>query len=127
MPPASIKMKRTGPTNPNLRELITDLKRLSSEQNIKLWQRIAQDLEKPTRQRRAVNLSRINRFTKENETIIVPGKVLGSGLLAHKLTIAANSFSLGALEKINKVNAKAIHISELMKESIKGKRIRIIG
>ena len=120
-------MKRTFPTNLNLRNLITDLKRLSSEQNIKLWKRIAQDLEKPTRQRRAVNLSRINRFTKENETIIVPGKVLGSGALAHKLTIAAYSFSSGALEKINKVNAKAIHINELMKESIKGKKVRIIG
>jgi large subunit ribosomal protein L18e len=120
-------MKRTGPTNPHLRNLIIDLKRLSREQNVKLWKRIAQDLEKPTRQRRAINLSRINRYTKENETIIIPGKVLGSGLLAHKLTIAAYSFSAGAIEKINKVNAKAMYIKDLMKESIKGKGVRIIG
>lgn len=118
---------RTGPTNQNLRNLIKDLKRLSSEQNIKLWKRIVLDLEKPTRQRRVVNLSRISRYTKENDTIIVPGKVLGSGLLNHKLTIAAYSFSQGALQKINKANAKAISIKELMKENIKGKGVKIIG
>ncbi len=118
---------RTGPTNQNLRKLIEDLNKLSSEKNIKLWKRIALDLGKPTRQRRVVNLSRINHYTKENDTIIVPGKVLGSGLLNHKLTIAAYSFSEGALEKINKANSKAITISDLMKENIKGRGVKIIG
>ncbi len=118
---------RTGPTNQHLRNLIEELKRLSSEQNIRIWKRIATDLEKPTRQRRAVNLSRISHYTKENDTIIVPGKVLGSGLLNHKLTIAAYGFSEGALQKIQKADAKAISITELMKENIKGKGVRIIG
>ena len=120
-------MKRTGPTNPNLKRLIKKLKKISSEKNIGLWKRVAFDLEKPTRQKRIVNLSRINRYTKENETIVVPGKVLGSGLLNHKLTIAAYGFSNSALEKINKSNSKAIKIEELMKEPIKGKKIKIIG
>lgn len=118
---------RTGPTNPNLRELVTELKKISSEKKINLWKRVALDLEKPTRQRCVVNLSKISRHTKENETIVVPGKVLGSGLLNHKLTIAAYSFSNNALEKINNARAKAIKISELMREQIKGKRVRIIG
>ncbi len=118
---------RTGPTNPVLQHLILELRKQGSMQNVPLWKRIADDLEKPTRQRRAVNLSRISRFTEENETVIVPGKVLGSGMLNHKLTIAAFSFSSGALEKINKVNAKAISINELMKEPVAGKRVRILG
>jgi large subunit ribosomal protein L18e len=118
---------RTGPTNQNLQNLIRELKELSSKQNIRIWKRIALDLEKPTRQRRVVNLSRIDHHTKENDTIIVPGKVLGSGLLNHKLTIAAYNFSEGALQKIQKANAKAITITELMKEDIKGKGVRIIG
>ncbi len=120
-------MKKTGPTNQRLRELITELKRISSEGNIKLWKRVALDLEKPSRNRRIVNLSRISRHTKENETIVVPGKVLGSGLLNHKITIAAYDFSDGALDKINRANSTAIKIEELMKGPIKGKRIRIIG
>ncbi len=119
-------MVKTGPTNPNLRNLIQELKKLSSESNTSLWKRIALDLEKPTRQRRIVNISRINRYTKENENIIVPGKVLGSGILEHPVMVAAWQFSGQAKEKINKIG-KAIPIQDLMKQDIKGKRLRIIG
>tara|TARA_Y100000310_G_scaffold336613_1_gene421637 strand:+ start:750 stop:1115 length:366 start_codon:yes stop_codon:yes gene_type:complete len=119
--------KRTGPTNSSLISLIESLKALGSEKNIPLWKRVARDLEKPRRNVRAVNLSRINRYTKEDEIIIVPGKVLGDGVLEHKLTISAFSYSKSALEKINKAQAKAMLIKDLMGMDIKGKRIRIIG
>lgn len=120
-------MNRTGPTNPILKSLISELKKRSSEQNVNIWKRLAIDLEKPTRQRRVVNLSRINRYTKENEIIVVPGKVLGSGSLNHKLIISAFQFSEGAKEKINKAGAKIISLEELSNSDPKGKRIRVIG
>lgn len=120
-------MKRTGPTNPILQTLIHELKKRSNEQSVNLWKRVALDLEKPTRQRRAVNLSRINRYTKENEVIIVPGKVLGSGMLNHKLTISAYQFSEQAKDKLQKAGAEIIPLLELSKEKPNGKRIRIIG
>ena len=120
-------VKRTKPTNPILQKLIQELKKRSSEQSVNLWKRVALDLEKPTRQRRVVNLSRINRHTKENEIIVVPGKVLGSGILNHKLTIAAYQFSDGAKEKLEKSGASVLSLLELSKEKPDGKRIRIIG
>ena len=119
--------KRTGPTNPILQNLIHELKKRSNEQSINLWKRVANDLEKPTRQRRVVNLSSISRYTKENEIIVVPGKVLGAGDLQHKLTISAFQFSNGAKEKIEKVGAKIIPLLELSKENPTGKGIKIIG
>lgn len=119
--------KRTGPTNPILFGLVMELKKRSSEQNANIWNRVADDLEKPTRQRRVVNLSRISRFTKENEVIVVPGKVLGSGNLSHKLTISAFQFSNGAKEKIEKAGAKIVPLLELSKENPSGKGIRIVG
>ena len=119
--------KRTGPTNIHLKELIIELKKNSASHNSNLWNRIAEELARPTRQRRIVNLSRINRYTKENENIIVPGKVLASGDLDHKLTIAAWQFSEQALDKIKKSNSRAILINELIKENPKGRGIRIIG
>jgi len=118
--------KKTGPTNQNLKDLIQELKKLGSQKDILLWKRIASDLEKSTRKRRVVNISRINRYTKENENIIIPGKVLGSGVLDHPVTVAAWQFSEQAKEKINKVG-KAINIQDLMKQDIKGKGVRIIG
>jgi len=119
--------KGTGPTNPVLQSLIHELKKKSNEQSAGLWKRVATDLEKPTRQRRIVNLSSISRYTKENEIIIVPGKVLGAGSLEHKITISAFQFSDGAREKIEKAGAKIIPLLELSKENPTGKGIRIIG
>lgn len=121
------KMKRTGPTNNTLVMTINELKKASLDQGVKIWKRVALDLEKPTRSRRTVNLSKISRYTQESETIVVPGKVLGSGMLNHKLNISAFQFSEGAKEKIEKSGSKIVPILELIKESPKGKRVRIIG
>jgi large subunit ribosomal protein L18e len=114
-------------TNQLLIGLIEDLKKKSIEQNVNLWNKVASDLSRPSRKRRIVNLSKINRYSKENETIIVPGKVLGSGTLDHKLTICAFQFSDSAKVKLNQIGARIIPLPELIKETPKGKAIRIIG
>jgi large subunit ribosomal protein L18e len=113
-------------TNYQLRSLIEELKKTSSEQNVKIWKRIALDLEKPTRAHRIVNLSRLSRYTKANEVIVVPGKVLGTGDLDHKLTVAAFSFSESAREKINS-NGQALTLQELVQKNPKGSKVKIIG
>ncbi|MBI4438611.1 50S ribosomal protein L18e [Candidatus Woesearchaeota archaeon] len=118
---------RTGPTNDQLRELVSELKRVCYSSNSAFWRRIASDLERPSRNRRSVNLSRINRYTEEGETIIVPGKVLSSGMLDKKITIAAWQFSRQAVEKIGRCNSRAISIHELLKSNPEGKDVRIIG
>jgi len=120
-------MKRTGPTNQQLVSLISDLKKHSYSQKADLWKRIANDLEKPSRSRRVVNLSRLNRFTKENEVVIVPGKVLGSGSISHSVVVAAFSFSQNAKEQIEKAKGKCLFIEELLKQNPKGKDVRVIG
>jgi large subunit ribosomal protein L18e len=122
-----VKKMKTGPTNPGLRSLIDELRKKAFAEKIMLWKRLASDLEKPTRQRKIVNLGRINRFTSDGETIVVPGKVLAAGELQRKITIAAWQFSEDAVEKIQKANGKAITINELMKHDPKGKKIRIMG
>jgi len=120
-------MKRTGPSNPNLVNLARELKKKAIIDSSPFWKRLAVDLEKPARQRRAVNLSRINRFTKENETVVVPGKILGSGVLDHKVTVAAYAFSEGALEKLKKQNCTIMFIDDLLKKGVKPADVRILG
>lgn len=117
-------MKRKNITNENLQELILELEKKSET---KLFGRIAKDLNKPARGRREVNLSRLNRYTKEDEMIIVPGKVLGGGELDHKITISALKFSDGAISKLEKSGSKIIPINKIMDEKIQGKKIKIIG
>lgn len=119
--------KRTGPTNQVTKQLIQELRKQSATQKADIWKRIADDLEKPTRQRRVVNLSRINRFTKPQETVIVPGKVLSSGMLEHGVTIAAFAFSGASKQKIQEAKGKAVTIPDLLKQNPKGKDVRILG
>lgn len=118
---------RTGPTNINLQNLVTELRKKAYSDNIPLFARLAEDLEKPTRQRIDVNLSKISRYAKKGELVVVPGKVLASGELNQSVTIAAWKFSRQALDKIEKAKAKAITINELMKNGVKETPVRIIA
>ncbi|MBI4146602.1 50S ribosomal protein L18e [Candidatus Woesearchaeota archaeon] len=118
---------RTGPTNPVLQQLIQSLRKEGSTSKAGLWIRVADDLEKPTRQRREVNISRIARNTKPNETVIVPGKVLGSGTIPHSVTIAALSYSGGAKQRIEEAKGKALTIEQLLKQKPKAKDIKLMG
>ena len=118
-------MNRTGPTNTHTQTLIAALVQAGVQAPI--WKRVAFELARSTRQRREVNLSRINRYTEQNETIIVPGKVLGSGVLEHPVTIAAFSFSVSARTAIEHAKGKTITIAELVKAKPKGQGVRIIG
>ena len=119
-------MRTTGPTNPKLKGLIIELNRLGRREKVGLWKRIAVDLGKPTRKRREINLSKLDKYVNENEIALVPGKVLSTGELSKKLKVAAFNFSEMAREKINKTG-KALTIEQLMKENPKGKKVRIIG
>ena len=119
-------VKRTGPTNPMLRKLIEELKKKSLEENVRIWKRIAEILERPTRRRVEINLKHIEREARDGDTIIVPGVVLSDGELKKKVTIAAWRFSAKAKEKIEKAGARAISIEDLIKENPKGSNVRIM-
>lgn len=113
-------------TNYQLKMLVEELKKISAENGVSIWKRVALDLEKPTRSSRIVNLSRLNRYTKDRDIVVVPGKVLGTGELEHNITVAAFSFSDSAREKINSVG-KALTLKELSSSNPKGQKIKIIG
>lgn len=117
---------RTGPTDPNVLELIHKLKKKSAETNKALWKTVAKKIEKSKRQRAAVNLSKINRFTKTNDIVIVPGSVLSSGDLNHKVTIAALKFSEGAKEKISSAKCKILTLDELIESGLEVSKMKII-
>ncbi len=120
-------MKHNYKTNIQLLGLISSLKKQSREKGVPIWRDIALRLERPSRNHAEVNLSRINRYTQEKDTILVPGKVLGAGELNHQLTVAAVSFSDNARNKITATGGSCLTIEELMNMNPQGSRIRIMG
>ncbi|MEM3577798.1 MAG: 50S ribosomal protein L18e [Candidatus Bathyarchaeia archaeon] len=120
-------MKKVRTTNPELIRLTRLLKKQSKESNTAVWKKIAEILAKPRRKRVAVNLSRINRYTQKSDVIVVPGKVLGNGVINHSVTVAAFDFSEKAKEKILAAKGKCISIIDLVKKNPKGANVKVIG
>ncbi len=119
-----IKMKRV--KNPELERVISELKKSSIVNGVSVWRKVAEDLSKPTRRKRVVNIYSIERHAKPGEIVVVPGKVLGTGELTKKVVVAAYTFSSSAYQKI-KEKGDALSLLELVKKNPKGEKVRILG
>lgn len=114
-------------TNPELIRLVRLLRKAAKENEASIWKAVAENLAKPRRKRIAVNVSRINRYSKDGDEVVVLGKVLGAGLINHPVKVAALDFSDQARQKIIKARGKCLSIPELIKASPKGSNVKIIG
>ena len=112
-------------TNPRIISLILTLKERANENSAPLWRDIAKRLEMPSRNYAAVNISKINRHTANDDVLLIPGKVLGAGLLDHPVTVAALTFSDSAVDKITEAGGKCLSLEEIMEANPKGSGIRI--
>lgn len=108
-----IERKIARKRNPQLKQLIIKLKKQNKLE-------IASMLALPKRKRVEVNINKLNKETKEGENVIVPGKVLGSGNISHKITIAAFSFSQSAKSKLKDCIIKDIE------DIIKNKDVKVV-
>jgi large subunit ribosomal protein L18e len=113
--------KITGPSNYYIRKLIRDLWKTK----IKIWKTVSKKLSGPRRNRVKANLYRINKKTKKDDIIVVPGKILGMGELEHTLTIACLESSRTAKKKIESSGSKIISIEELLEQNPKGSGVKI--
>lgn len=120
-------MKRTVSTNVHLRRLVHYLRKKARANKAPIWRTVAELLERPTRIRPAVNISKINRYTKEGDTVVVPGKVLGCGKLDHRVVVAAYTFSEQARKKIEAAGGEVIAISQLVERNPQGSGVRILA
>lgn len=119
-------VKRTGPTNPYLKELIDDLKKKSLESKAAIWKDVADKLARPTRKRIEVNVADIQRNADNGETVLVPGVVLSSGVISKKVNVAAWKFSSTAKDKIKNAGGECLTIKELVGKNPQGSHVRIM-
>jgi large subunit ribosomal protein L18e len=92
-----------------------------------IWRALEQELAGPRANRREINVGKMAELSKTGEVLVVPGKVLGTGNLGHKLTVCAYSISEGAAKKIVSAGGRVIGFEELVKKHPDGKGVRIIG
>jgi len=114
-------------TNSYLKQLAADLYKLSSESKINIWRRVADDLLVPSKQKKLVNLFKIDMYSKDGDIVLVAGKVLGTGDINKKVTVSAYSFSKSAVEKIKNAKGTVMTIHELVQKNPKGKDVRLMA
>src|SRR6266568_2681682 len=83
-------MRDHRPTNPEMLNTISYLKRAGRQHQAPLWLTVASFLGKSRRTRIVLNLGQVSRLAKAGDVIVVPGKVLGSGIPKEKHMIAQN-------------------------------------
>ena len=107
--------------------MASDLNKASSKNDAPIWGKLAEYALKPSIARRDINLNRINQLTKENDTVVFPGKVLGTGSVSHKITLCSFSISNSAAAKVLENGGKLITYSDLIKENPTGKGVVLLG
>jgi large subunit ribosomal protein L18e len=92
-----------------------------------IWKALEKEFLKSRSNRRRINIERLNKVTSNGDVVFVPGKVLGTGSLGHKITVYAYSFSETALSKLNTSGAEVLSLQSMIDRYPDGKGVRIIG
>ena len=114
-------------TNQVVLQMVKELRGASKKNKAPLWSRLAELALKPSSARRTINLSQIDRFTKDSDVVVVPGKVLGTGNMSQKVTLCSFSISNSGAQKVLGSGGKILSFTELIKNHPTGKGVTIIG
>jgi len=106
--------------NPELAEAI-----FLAKKNEK-WLEVAGILSQPRRLKVEINLEAIEKETKEGDTVLVPGKVLGKGEISKKIRIAAINFSKEAEKKLKDKSCEIVTIQEEIKANPNAQGVKIL-
>jgi len=98
---------------------------IKAKKHIK-WISVASLLSAPRRKKISVNLDKIDKQTKEGDTIVVPGKVLGNGDVSKKLRIVALSFSEEARKKLKEKKCELISIKKEIDINPEAKGVKLL-
>lgn len=113
-------------TNPNTLNLIKTLTKQSSAEEAPIWKAVANELKRANRKTKEVNVYHIEKHSENDETVLIPGKVLGEGIITKSVTVAAFKFSNEAINKITAAGGKCLTIAELIEENPKGSNVKIL-
>lgn len=117
---------KTRNKNPAKAELIKILLKASLEKKAPIWKSVAEELNKPRRVGREVNLVSLEK-NADKDPVVVAGTVLGNGDIKKHVKVAAYRFSSGAREKIEKAGGRCMTIEELVSEHPTGKNVRMMA
>lgn len=114
-------------SNQIVRQMAKDLKKASTKNDAPIWSKLAEMALKPSSVRRTVNINKINELTKDNDVVVVPGKVLGTGIISHKITLSSFTISNSAATKILESGGKILNFENMIEQFPTGKGVIMLG
>ena len=108
-------------------QMAKQLRGASKKNNAPIWLKLAELALKPSRNRRVINLGQLDKFVNDNDVVVVPGKVLGTGNISHKITLCSFSISTTGAKKVTQSGGKLVDFTHLIKNHPTGKGVKIIG
>lgn len=103
------------------------LRHASKKSTVRIWRSLARSLSSTRKRHAEVNIGKIAKFATPGAAVVIPGKVLGSGVLSHSLMVGAWSFSDTARKKIIDAGGKALTIADFVQEFPEGKGVIVLG
>lgn len=107
-------MKKINVERSDVREWLEVLAKARQTDRKPLLKRVYELVAVPARRRHSVDIYKISRHTKEGDSVIVPGKVLGTGTMSHSVNIAALGFSASAEKSLKDAKCKIIGIKDVL-------------
>lgn len=108
-------------------KMARELKKASITHGTPLWARLAEYALKPSIARRDINLKRIGQLTKAGDTVIFPGKVLGTGAMPHKITLCPFAISAQAAAKLQGSGGRLVSHADLIGSNPTGRGVVLLG
>jgi large subunit ribosomal protein L18e len=107
--------------------IVWTLRRAFKKSKAPIWRVLEEHIKNHRSNKVEVNIDKLANLTTEGDIVIVPGKVLGSGTIDHKLTICTFSISRSAAKKIANTGSNIVTIDYLTEKCPDGNGVRIIG
>ena len=109
-----------------LSDMIRFLKIKGRENKARIWSIAADQLSRPRRARAVLNLNHVSRSTNPNSLVLVPGKLLGSGAINHRVVIGAFEYSAVAREKVEGAGGQCMALKDFVARYPKGSNVTIM-
>lgn len=90
------------------------------------WKKVAQFLSNSTSDYLVMNLEDIDKQTSAGDTVVILGKVLGSGELTKKLRICALGISKEAKVKLTKTKSEFVNVIDEIKKNPKAEGVKLL-
>ena len=108
-------------------QLAKELKNAAKNNDAPIWMKLSKSALKSNSNQKTINLKKIDENSNDGNAVVIPGKVLATGTISHKIILSSFSISNSAAKKIKESGGEVLKFSEMIERFPTGNGVKIIG